>query len=74
VTDDDFYKKMLEGSGKMLLLDKFIDKYRQDGHKILLFSQFKGMTEILKDYMNFKKVRFEILTGSVKSQERAISI
>jgi len=51
----------------MLLLDKFIEKYRSDGHKMLIFSQFKGMTDILKDYLVFKKIRYEILTGSIKS-------
>ena len=32
------------------------------------------MTDIIKDYLTWKKVRYEILTGSVKSQDRAISI
>ena len=26
--NDDLFKKILEGSGKMILLDKFIDKYK----------------------------------------------
>ena len=38
VTDEDYFNKLIEGSGKMILLDKFIDKYREDGHKILVFS------------------------------------
>ena len=74
VTDEDYFKKLLEGSGKMILLDKFIEKYRSDGHKMLIFSQFRGMTEIIKDYLTHKKIRYEILTGSIKSQDRAISI
>ena len=32
------------------------------------------MTEIIKDYLTIKKIRYEILTGSIKSQDRAISI
>lgn len=58
----------------MLLLDKFIEKYRNDGYKMLVFSQFRGMTDIIKDYLVHKKIRYEILTGSIKSQDRAISI
>lgn len=37
-TDEDFYQKILESSGKLQLLDKFIDKYRNEGHKMLVFS------------------------------------
>ena len=37
-SDEDYFKKILEGSGKMVLLDKFIEKYRKDGHKMLIFS------------------------------------
>ena len=32
------------------------------------------MTEIIKDYLTIKKIRYEILTGIIKSQDRAISI
>ena len=32
------------------------------------------MTDIIKDYLAHKKIRFEVLTGNIKSQERAISI
>jgi chromodomain-helicase-DNA-binding protein 7 len=58
----------------MLLLDKFIEKYQVTGHKILIFSQFKGMTEIIKEYLIWRKVRYEVLTGNVKSTDRAVAI
>ena len=41
---------------------------------MLVFSQFKGMVDIIKDYLTLKKVRYEILTGTVKSQDRVTSI
>ena len=50
-TEADLQRSMLESSGKLQLLDKFIDKYREDGHKMLVFSQFKGMVELIKDYL-----------------------
>ena len=74
-TDDEARKEyLLGGSGKMLLLDKFIEKYQVTGHKILIFSQFKGMTEIIKEYLIWRKVRYEVLTGNVKSTDRAVAI
>ena len=42
---------MLETSGKLILLDKFIEKYKQEGHKMLVFSQFKGMIDIIQTYL-----------------------
>ena len=58
----------------MILLDKFIDKYQNDNHKMLVFSQFKGMVEILKEYLQLKGIRYEVLTGNIKSQDRITAI
>jgi len=38
VTDSDRYNKILEGSGKMMLLEKFINKFKQENMKMLIFS------------------------------------
>lgn len=73
-TDEEIVEKILQGSGKMLLLDKFIEKFKQSGHKMLVFSQFKIMVEIIKEYLTIKKIRYEMLTGNIKSQDRAIAI
>ena len=43
--------KLLETSGKLTLLDKFIDKYKVENHKMLVFSQFVEMVEIIKYYL-----------------------
>lgn len=37
-TDEEVNLKRIESSGKLQLLDKFIDKYRDEGHKMLVFS------------------------------------
>jgi len=58
----------------MILLDKFIKKYKEEGHKMLVFSQFKKMLEIIEIYLKSKGIPFEVLTGSVKSQDRVMSI
>ena len=73
-TDADFMKKLLDSSGKLILLDKFIEKYKAEGHKMLVFSQFKGMIDILKEYLQLRGIRYEMLTGSIKSQDRGLSI
>ena len=47
LTDEEYQAKFLEASGKLILLDKFIDKFRAENCKMLVFSQFKKMLEIL---------------------------
>lgn len=32
------HRKLIDASGKMELLDKFIEKYKNEGHKMLIFS------------------------------------
>lgn len=73
-TDHEYYQSLLDSSGKLILLDKFIQKFKDEGSKMLIFSQFKKMLEIIEIYLRHKHVPFEMLTGSVKSQDRVMSI
>jgi chromodomain-helicase-DNA-binding protein 7 len=36
--DEDLFNVLLESSGKLMLLDKFIEKFKKENHKILIFS------------------------------------
>lgn len=73
-TDEDLYNKLLESSGKLMLLDKFIEKFKKENHKMLIFSQFKRMLDIIELYLKMKAVPYEKLTGSVKNQDRVSAI
>lgn len=73
-TEEDVYRKLLESSGKLMLLDKFIEKFKQENHKMLIFSQFKRMLDIIEFYLKMKAVPYEKLTGSVKTQDRINAI
>ena len=54
--DNAYLDKLLESSGKLILLDKFIEKFRQEKSKILIFSQFKHMLDIIEEYARLKKI------------------
>lgn len=73
-TEEDIYNRLLESSGKLMLLDKFIEKFKKENHKILIFSQFKRMLDIIELYLKMKSVPYEKLTGSVKTQDRIAAI
>eukprot|EP00980_Cylindrotheca_fusiformis_P030318 scaffold24653_cov157-Cylindrotheca_fusiformis.AAC.2 len=63
-----------QGSGKFVLLDKLLPRLKQDGHRILLFSQFKIMLDILEDYLTTRSMKFERIDGSITGPKRQQAI
>ena len=67
-------KGLVMNSGKMVLLDKLLARLRQDGHRVLIFSQMVRMLDILSDYMSFRGYQHQRLDGMVASDARKRSI
>ncbi|KAH7913675.1 SNF2 family N-terminal domain-containing protein [Hygrophoropsis aurantiaca] len=67
-------KGLVMNSGKMVLLDKLLTRLRQDGHRVLIFSQMVRMLDILSDYMNLRGYQHQRLDGMVASDARKRSI
>lgn len=65
---------MIKSSGKMTLLDKLLPKLQADGHRVLIFSQFRIMLDIIEDYMVAKGIRFERVDGEVTGRKRQAAI
>jgi len=57
-------------SGKMLLLQEILTDALQSGHRILLFSQFTTMLDIIQDYLNSESIEHFYLSGSTKAIDR----
>ena len=51
----------IQTSGKMVLLDKLLPKLRQEGHKVLIFSQMVKMLDLLAEYCDFQGFKHERL-------------
>lgn len=64
----------IESSGKMVLLDKLLPKLREEGHKVLIFSQMVKMLDFLAEYCEFRNFKFERLDGRVRGNERQKAI
>lgn len=58
------------GSGKVSLFLQIMDELRENGHRILVFSQFTTMLELLKDALTEAEIPFFYLCGSTKPAER----
>ena len=49
------FHSLVQSSGKMVLLDKLLPKLKQNGHKVLVFSQMIRVLDILEDYLVYKQ-------------------
>lgn len=72
--DEETLKGLVMNSGKMVLLDKLLARLRQDGHRVLIFSQMVRMLDILSDYMSLRGYLHQRLDGMVASEARKKSI
>jgi len=74
VSDQEYMKKTIEASGKMVLLSKLLPKLKADGHKVLLFSQMINVLDIVQEYMEYMGWAYERLDGSIRGTERESAI
>jgi SNF2 family DNA or RNA helicase len=65
---------LVRGSGKLVLLDKLLPRLREKGHRVLVFSQFKIMLDILEDYLSLRSMKFERIDGSITGHKRQQAI
>ncbi len=54
---------LISASGKMVLLNKLLPKLKADGHKVLIFSQFKLVLDLLQDMCHAAGWHAERLDG-----------
>ena len=65
---------LVKSSGKMTLLDKLLPKLQADGHRVLIFSQFRIMLNIIEDYMVQKGFLFDRVDGAITGRKRQAAI
>ena len=74
VNPEERLKQLISGSGKMLLLDKLLTRFREKGDRVLIFSQMVIMLNILEEYMQLKRYPFQRLDGAISADKRKQSI
>ncbi|HBV96299.1 MAG: hypothetical protein JL50_01890 [Peptococcaceae bacterium BICA1-7] len=57
-------------SGKLLYLREMMKDAVKSGHRILLFSQFTGMLEIIRKHLENEQIAYFYLDGYTKTEER----
>merc|ERR1711892_145222 len=74
VTKEERLEKLLRGGGKLLLLDKFLVRLRETGHRVLIFSQMVRMLDVLSEYLEIRRFPFQRLDGGIKGELRKNAI
>ncbi|GAB4199455.1 MAG: hypothetical protein OHK0057_32580 [Thermoflexibacter sp.] len=61
-------------SSKLNLLSEIVDELLENGHKALIFSQFVGHLELIKEQISKKGIKYQYLDGSTPLKQRQDAI
>ncbi len=64
--------KKVKESAKRETLFELLEELLAEGRKILLFSQFTSMLDIIETELQHKKINYALLTGQTRKREEAI--
>ncbi|XP_034378253.1 SWI/SNF-related matrix-associated actin-dependent regulator of chromatin subfamily A member 5 [Arvicanthis niloticus] len=65
---------LVTNSGKMVVLDKLLPKLKEQGSRVLIFSQMTRVLDILEDYCMWRNYEYCRLDGQTPHDERQDSI
>ena len=55
---------LVENCGKMVLLDKLLKRLKENGHRVLLFTQMTRILDIMEDYLVMRRFKYCRIDGS----------
>lgn len=65
---------LVKTSGKLLVLDAILPKLKERGHKVLLFTTWTQILDVVEDYLLMRKYKYVRLDGSTKLEMRKENI
>ena len=65
--------KKIKTSSKLELLLDLVEELLAEGRKILLFSQFTSMIDIIKEKFEKLNISYSLLTGATKNRDKVIN-
>ncbi|XP_071229844.1 chromodomain-helicase-DNA-binding protein 5-like isoform X3 [Salvelinus alpinus] len=57
--------QLVKSSGKLTLLQKMLKKLKDEGHRVLIFSQMTKMLDLLEDFLEYEGYKYERIDGSI---------
>jgi SWI/SNF-related matrix-associated actin-dependent regulator of chromatin subfamily A member 5 len=67
-------KHLVDNCGKMVILDKLLPKFQEQGSRVLIFSQMTRMLDILEDYSLWRGYKYCRLDGQTAHEDRERAI
>ncbi|XP_043288526.1 chromatin-remodeling ATPase INO80 isoform X2 [Venturia canescens] len=61
---------LVTDAGKLFVLDSLLKRLKEQGHRVLIYSQMTKMIDLLEEYMYHRKHTFMRLDGSSKISDR----
>ena len=65
---------LVDNAGKMLILDKILLRMKEQGSRVLIFSQMSRVLDILEDYCVFRGHKYCRIDGSTAHEDRISGI
>ncbi|XP_078044960.1 SWI/SNF-related, matrix-associated actin-dependent regulator of chromatin, subfamily a, containing DEAD/H box 1 [Augochlora pura] len=67
-------QELIPGAGKLKVLDELLPKFQEEGHRVLIFSQFTMVLDILEEYLTIRGKTYLRLDGSTPVTDRQFLI
>ncbi|KAF7706330.1 hypothetical protein HF521_019584 [Silurus meridionalis] len=65
---------LTKSSGKLMLLQKMLRKLKEQGHRVLVFSQMTKMLDLLEDFLDYEGYKYERIDGAITGALRQEAI
>jgi SNF2 family DNA or RNA helicase len=65
-------KAMTQACGKLVLMSKMLRKLKNQGHRVLIFSQMTKMLDLLEDFLDGEGYKYERIDGSITGTLRQV--
>lgn len=70
----DLQEPIVQCSSKFVFMDKLLSKLRENKSRVLIFSQFTSVLNLIEAYINLRQYTFVRIDGKVSSQKRQEAI
>lgn len=64
------HQNLIDAGSKLSLLNIMLPKLKERGHRVLMFSQFLGMLDVMEDFLNGLGMSYQRLDGNTDTQEK----
>lgn len=61
-----------QSSGKLILLDELLEQIREGNHRVLIFSQFASMLQLLSQHLKSQAIEHAYLDGQTKNRAAVV--